>query len=426
MRPGVKTPRRILVTDAQELAGLGAIRSLGRAGHILIAGYPSGQKPPPAKFSRYCAEQICHPDPWSQHFELRDWRLKAARSGRYEGLLPTTEATIPAAQAIRADLEQHLVLLLPKEENLKFTLSKYHATRMAQAIGLPVPATIFVRDPAIDHHVDADLRSLRYPIVIRTDNLLTPDGRYLKGQTVRVNSPQSAQSILSDLCSMSTGVLAQKLIKGRGIGAFILRAGGATRLHFAHKQIHEVPHTGGSSSFRSSSLDRAAIMFAGKLLRALDYEDVAMVEYVRHESGNSLYFLEINGRLWVFLSLSLHADVNFPLSMLESTLNDGGSIVQPDYREGVRCRTIPGELRYLESVLKADRRDLKSRFSKLFAVFEFIALSFNPAIHHDHTWACDPRPGLIAARQTAGRFQRRLQSKLRGAWPDRQNGKGDG
>ena len=55
---------RILVTDAQELAGLGAIRSLGRAGHAVMAAYPNGQALPAAARSRYCAGVLRYPDPW--------------------------------------------------------------------------------------------------------------------------------------------------------------------------------------------------------------------------------------------------------------------------------------------------------------------------------------------------------------------------
>jgi hypothetical protein len=36
---------RILVTDAQELTGLGAVRSLGRASHEVTAPYPAGPCP---------------------------------------------------------------------------------------------------------------------------------------------------------------------------------------------------------------------------------------------------------------------------------------------------------------------------------------------------------------------------------------------
>ena len=46
---------RIFVTDAQELASLGAIRSLGRAGHTVIAGFPYGLSRPASTYSHYCS-----------------------------------------------------------------------------------------------------------------------------------------------------------------------------------------------------------------------------------------------------------------------------------------------------------------------------------------------------------------------------------
>jgi hypothetical protein len=54
---------RILVTDAHELAGLGAVRSLGRAGHEVTAAYPAGPRLA-ATWSRSRLRYCSYPDPW--------------------------------------------------------------------------------------------------------------------------------------------------------------------------------------------------------------------------------------------------------------------------------------------------------------------------------------------------------------------------
>jgi len=53
---------RILVTDAHELAGLGAVRSLASAGDEVTAAYPAGPRPA-ATWSRSRRRYCSYPDP---------------------------------------------------------------------------------------------------------------------------------------------------------------------------------------------------------------------------------------------------------------------------------------------------------------------------------------------------------------------------
>lgn len=147
-----RTPRRlrILITDAQELAGLGAIRSLGRAGHHVTAAYPDGLARPAGACSRYCAATLTYPDAWRRHAAFHGW-LRAT-SGAFDVILPISEAAIVASVALQEDLPGPL-WLVPSDGSLRYTLSKYHATQAAQRLGLRTPRTLFLeqgQDPLHD------------------------------------------------------------------------------------------------------------------------------------------------------------------------------------------------------------------------------------------------------------------------------------
>src|SRR5690348_10495069 len=137
----------ILVTDAHELAGLGAVRSLGRAGHIVLGGYPEGRARPPAAYSRYCYGAIRYPDPWRQQFAFREWLVDAGSRGQFDAVLPVAESAVAGVSAVRDTISPHVILLLPSEAALRYSLSKYHATAMAAANGILCPKTLFVRSP---------------------------------------------------------------------------------------------------------------------------------------------------------------------------------------------------------------------------------------------------------------------------------------
>ena len=102
--------------------------------------------------------------------------------------------------------------------------------------------------------------------------------------------------------------------------------------------------------------------------------------------------------MWGSLALALHAGADFPRALLEC-YERGRPAPQQPYQEGVRCRNVfPGEVKHLSSILtaKGAPQDVVAP-SKIGAVARFVALSFNPFIHHDHLWLTDPLPGIANA-----------------------------
>ena len=311
----------ILITDGHELAGLGAARSLGRAGHRVTVAVPQGLSAPVAR-SRYVAQVIDSPSPWADQAAFRRFLLAEAR--KYEVLLPVSEAAIAATATLRAELAP-VRLLMPSDDSLRYTLSKYHATKLAQSVGLATPPTVLLSDGSWPAGHSSDvlaplvelLRPLGYPLLLKHDNYLSLSGKYVRGSTQKVYSPLQARALLAELREQRAQVIAQTEMPGHGAGVFLLRHQGQTVLRFAHERLHEVPYTGGVSSLRRSCHDDPLVARSEKLLAKIDYQGVAMVEFRKDQQGEPL-FLEVNGRLWGSLALALHAGVDFPLQLLES------------------------------------------------------------------------------------------------------------
>ncbi|MCS6915691.1 MAG: ATP-grasp domain-containing protein [Myxococcales bacterium] len=402
--PAPSGPLRILLTDAQELAALGALRSLGRAGHEVTLAYPAQLRPPASVRSRHCAATLCHPDPWREHAAFRAWLADVARS--YDVVLPVSEACIAAAASIRrlTPTGARPLWLMPSDESLRYTLSKYRATEAAQRLGLLTPRTVFVTDGSAGSTFNDDLSGLRYPLVVKTDNHLDGHGAYRKGGTVMACRPEEAAALLAECRESGAATLVQEMVPGHGAGAFLLRHQGQVRLRFAHRRLHEVPWSGGFSSFRQSVHDQEALAQAERLLAGIGYQGVAMVEFRRGSLDGRLYFLEINGRLWGSLALALHAGVDFPLHLLEANLGREAEPV-PNYPAGMRCRNLfPGEILYLRSVLRARVvPGLPPPPDRLSALWEFVWLCLDPRVRHDHLWWSDPLPGIDQALHM-GRF----------------------
>jgi protein-tyrosine-phosphatase/predicted ATP-grasp superfamily ATP-dependent carboligase len=403
------TPSRsVLITDAHELAGLGAVRSLGRAGHRVTVAHPRRPELCASRGSRYVAARLTSPDPWQDQPAFRAWLMDQARSGRYDAILPISEAAIVAASAVRARLGPGPAWLMPDDRALGFALSKVQATQAAARAGLLVPRTVVPgAGPAAQ-----ELAGLRFPLILKRDNRLLADGRYEKGAAACVHDLAQAEVILRAWEGAS--LLAQEHVPGHGAGVFLLRFDGTTHLRFCHRRLHEVPYTGGFSSLRESCHDDALVAQAEALLSAIDYAGAAMVEFRRGPDG-AAWFLEINGRLWGSLALCLHAGADFPLALLECHLFGRPRRPQPPYADGIRCRNVvPGELLHLQSILRARGTD-PARPGAARPLWEFVRLSLDPMVRHDHLWLADPGPALVQALNLGRRGLRQVRRLADGA-----------
>jgi protein-tyrosine-phosphatase/predicted ATP-grasp superfamily ATP-dependent carboligase len=395
---------RILVTDAHELAGLGAVRSLGRAGHDVIAAYPAGLQRPASTYSRYCRECRVHPDPWRSQPDFRRWLV--ANAAAVDLVLPITEAAIVAAASCRSQLACGARLVVPAAESLDYTLSKRRATAKALALGILCPGTAFSLE---------EVANLTGPYLVRTDNRLMSDGSYCKGRNWYIDDRAQVRDLLDELTENREQWIVQEHIVGKGVGGFLLTWRGQTLLEFAHERVHEVPFHGGMSSLRKSVHDPALTTTTAKLLTSIGYDGAAMVEFRRSHPDQVPYFVEINGRLWGSLALALHAGADFPARLVECYAGPLPLHASADYASGILCRNVyPGELDYLRSVLAA-RGPVHGIYppGRMKTLLEFFTLFFRPRIHYDYLWVRDPLPWIWHSIRACGRVSQSRWSKWR-------------
>jgi predicted ATP-grasp superfamily ATP-dependent carboligase len=188
-------------------------------------------------------------------------------------------------------------------------------------------------------------------------------------------------------------VLVQEFIPGRGAGYFALMHHGRLHAEFAHRRIRDVRPTGSGSSVRESTRPDARLRDASRrLLEALNWHGVAMVEFRVRPDGTPV-FLELNGRFWNSLALAVNAGVDFPRLLASMASGAAPTAAVPAYPPGVRCRWLLGDVRNLIEVLKGAPRGFPGRYpSRLRAVTEFMTPV--PGEHFDNFRLDDPLPEL--------------------------------
>src|SRR5690606_2968691 len=204
-------------------------------------------------------------------------------------------------------------------------------------------------------------------------------------------------------------ILVQERVTGPGIGVFLLAREGRSLAAFGHRRIREKPPTGGVSVYRESVRPRPDVRrHAERLLEALGWTGVAMVEFKEDVATGTPYLMEVNGRFWGSLQLAIDAGVDFPRLLVSSALGEEVGPA-PELREGIRSRWEWGDVDHLLwMLLRGPRaRAIDPTLPGRLAALGRFLVPWRPGDRPEVLRWSDPRPFLRESAQwVAGVFGR--------------------
>lgn len=385
-----KRDMRVLITDGNERAALAAARSLVRAGHSVCV--TATTRVSLAGVSRGVRSHQLATDP------LTDPAGYAAELGgviRHQDtavLLPMTDASVEAVLEHRSALPVGVVLPFPDLATYRAASDKARVLTLARDCGFGVPETRLVATPG---ECDVTVPDDFFPAVVKPHrSVVTAAGVRRKLAVTHVSDAVECRRALAALPAAAFPVLLQRHISGVGEGFFALRWGGRTIAMFAHRRLREKPPSGGVSVYRESiPLDDGLAGPGLRLLDALDWRGVAMIECKReHETGRQVV-MEVNGRFWGSLQLAIDAGVDFPSLLVRCAA--GETLREScDYRVGVRSRWFWGDVDHLYLRLKAGGARVR-------ALVAFLRVS--PRRDRSEIWRWrDPAPFVVETLQWLG------------------------
>ncbi len=335
---------RILLTDGDQRSALAVIRSLGRAGHFVVAG--DCRESNLAGASRFAAARAALPDPLVAPGDFATAAGEAARLHGCEWVVPVTDASALALLS-RPDVVAPARIPMPPVEAYGRASDKARVAEEAAAVGIRVPRQVLAatREEAATL---ASAAALRPPLVLKpARSVAGGEGGRLK-QGVRHASDWSAVARLApELPEGSFPLLIQERVLGTGTGIFVLVWDKRLVAAFAHRRLREKPPAGGVSVLcESAPLDPDLLARSVSLLDRLGWYGVAMIEYKREAASGDPFLMEINARFWGSLQLAIDSGVDFPRLLIECA--EGGS-PEPvtSFRVGVRNRWWWGDFDHL-------------------------------------------------------------------------------
>jgi predicted ATP-grasp superfamily ATP-dependent carboligase len=267
-------------------------------------------------------------------------------------LIPVSDMTIFAVLKHQSAFDDLVNLPLVSFETYWAASNKSNLIEIAKKLDIPAPATINI-DPAIVDTLSKNIDKLIFPVIIKPQASIQQHGEILRKTGVRfASNREELQQIITTDTSFTTPYMLQEVISGDGIGIFAFCVKGEIISVFSHRRIREKPPYGGVSVVcESTQPNPSALESSRKLLKALNWDGVAMVEFKCDANRNNTPILmEINARFWGSLQLAIDAGVNFPMQLYN--LSQKATVPNAKAILPKRSRWLLGDLDHLLIRLK--------------------------------------------------------------------------
>lgn len=337
----------VLLTYAWVRSSYAALKSLTRLG-LKVAVADTG-KVGMGQWSRFSqlAGVFSNPRVYPEQF-ITDINKLLAKTGA-DFLLPGHDETEVLAK-FRHKLPHTVTLPTDEYEKIHYVNDKSWTSSFAISHDIPTPATIKWRDFG---ELEKGLRRVDGPYVIKLRR-----GNSAKG-VFYAKTRDDVQALCTQLIEQfeltpDRYPIIQKRISGAGWGVSCLYWQGERIASFTHKRLREKTSTGGTSTLRQSLRHPELESYAHKILDALSWHGLAMVEFKYDSDTRQGWFIEINPRLWGSIHLAIAAGVDFPalLYVAATQGSDAAYKMSCQQREGIVARWYLGDLIIAASELK--------------------------------------------------------------------------
>ena len=308
---------------------------------------------------------------------------------QYDMLVPVNDPALAFISEHDAPLRELLYVACPPPEVVQKVLNKSLTVEFARLAGIHTPSTYCVSNVS---ELQGFADQLRFPLVAKP-------GEKSGEMPFKVRYFQTYESLHQALADeqLEGRLLLQEFVEGDGVGIEVLMHRGEALAIFQHRRMKEVPASGGVAAVAiAESPEPMLIDQALKLLRALEWEGVAMVEFRYDRAQRRSALLEVNGRYWGTSALPIQAGMDFPWYEWQIAHGERPS-VPPTYATGARWRWTAGYIDRWHGLAKASARNaLKNA-----ALLKELVPSRADLSSRDALWdSADPMPAIFELLRT--------------------------
>jgi predicted ATP-grasp superfamily ATP-dependent carboligase len=317
----------------------------------------------------------------------------AVRAGGYEIVFPSDDVELLALSIGRADIPA--VVPYAGHEQVVRAVDKWELTTAARRCGLSVPRTLEASPAAIEE--------TPLPLLVKARLHWTPgsdgDARHLP--VCVCTSRDEARAAVARIQAAGSSALLQELVPGRQLAMSLVVAHNGDLLAAVMQRTLRQSQRHTSVRAETVAIDPRLLDSASRLMRELGWFGLVNLQFLRPDDGDAR-LIDLNGRFFGSLALSLAAGVNLPALWAEAALGRPAQKFTTG-RPGRRFQA-------LEEDLRLTVRDVPLR-----AAMPGVVGCLRYAVGSTHsTWATkDPAPGLLHGARLAGRLPKKAVTVLR-------------
>ncbi len=339
----------VLILGVEPRITVPVARSLWRQGiEVVVAGLSPHD---PILGSRAIRKSVHLTAPESSARKFSEELAAFIRARHVDMLIPVTDGALSAISTCYEDLSRTVQVACPPPHIVRRVLNKEETLTAARANGIRVP-----REYALPQGRELDaLPSMDFPVVAKPREKTSRENF-----KVRFLNSESQLRREWETGALGDAIL-QEYCRGEGVGVEMLVKGGECLAAFQHRRLRELPHTGGVAVRAiAEPLDPQLKVLSLQLLRALEWEGVAMVEFRHDRSTGAAYLMEVNGRYWGTVALPIQAGVDFPFYQWQLAHAEALDVCTT-YAVGTTWEWTAGTLKRQHGLLRSGAHGVSSR-----------------------------------------------------------------
>ena len=304
----------ILLLDGDHKNALAILRHLGKTKQYFI-DVVSSNKASICFFSKYVSQKYIVSNPKQNPDTFSDDILKIIEKKNYLVVIPVSYISFQLCSKNKEKILQFTHLTIASAEHITIASSKIETYKLAEKIGVPYPRFYEFEDINAIENIETN-----YPCVLKAPVELGKnivDYAHSKEELILKYKKMCAVHKFNEYLP-----IVQKFIVGEGAGFFAFYKDGTCQNYFMHKRIREYPPSGGASVVAEAFYNEQILKDGTKLLDALKWEGVAMVEFKKDNETGIYNLMEINAKFWGSLDLALSCGANFPKMLIADALHE--------------------------------------------------------------------------------------------------------
>lgn len=365
----------VVVTDAEERAALGACRGLTSAGYRACA--VSRLRPAATHWSRACAERIRLPDPRENVQAFVDQLGELLRSGRYDALIPGSDASLIAISEHREGLERSTHLGLPSRDAVRRSVDKLVLVEAATAVGLATPTS---RPCADLPEAEEAAAELGFPVVLKPLQSFVPVNGGLQQRSVALVADR--EELAATVPEFPSPFIVQRFEDAQFLSCSGVVADGRLLALTTSRVLRLWPPIAGMHAYAETvAAPDGLAERAQALLASLGWQGIFQLQLLELADGR-LAVIDLNPRVFASIALDVDAGANLAAVWCDWLLGRDPAPVRA--RPAMRYRWEEGDLCHFAWQVR--RRRLRAAASVLL-----------PHRRVTHSWfrANDPGPLLV-------------------------------